>query len=78
MDGTRDLFLQDVLHQAVVEVDERDTEAAAGALVHMMLGYSPEPADAVPFRTDHPFLFLIRDRESRVVLFIGRVEDPTP
>jgi serpin B len=79
MDGTRDLFLADVLHRAIVEVDERGTEAAASTMISMGFGarLGPQPAWPVPFRADHPFLFLIRERASRVVLFIGRVEDPT-
>jgi serpin B len=30
----------------------------------------------VVFRADHPFLFLIRDAGSGVVLFIGRLTNP--
>jgi serpin B len=28
------------------------------------------------FRADHPFLFLIRDRATGCVLFLGRIENP--
>jgi serpin B len=66
------LFLPAVFHGAFVEVDERGTEAAAASVVDLEL-----LSDHVAFRADHPFLFLIRDRRSGAVLFLGRVDDPS-
>ena len=34
------------------------------------------PEQAVVFRADHPFIFLIRDTRSGIVLFIGRLMKP--
>lgn len=78
MDGTRDLFVGAVIHQAFVDVNENGTEAAAATAVIMMAGAAPGPAPSVPeFRADHPFLFLIQDKETGTILFMGRVSDPT-
>ena len=74
MDGGRDLYIQDVLHQAFVSVDERGTEAAAATAV--LVGVTSMPQSAT-MTVDRPFVFLIRDRISGTVLFIGRVVDPT-
>ena len=75
MDGTRNLVISDVIHQAFVEVDEEGTEAAAATAVVIRLVSAP--IDPVPvFRADHPFIFMIRDDETGIILFIGRIANP--
>jgi serpin B len=69
--------LGDVLHKTVVEVDERGTEAAA-VTAAVTLGASPfEPPDPIEYRVDRPFLFLIQDKPTATILFMGRVLDPS-
>jgi serpin B len=69
------LYLQKAFHKVFVKVDEQGTEAAAAtAMVFATRGGPPEP---VTFRVDHPFLFAIVDRASGLILFLGRIVDPT-
>jgi len=75
MDGTKNLFISKVIHQAFVEVNEEGTEAAAATAVVMELE-SIGPSIAV-FRADHPFIFLIQDNQSGNILFLGRVVNPS-
>jgi len=75
MDGRPNwLYIGAVLHKAFVEVNEEGTEAAAATAVIMPARALPRP-DPV-FRADHPFVFLILDRASGSVLFMGRLADP--
>ncbi|MEJ2737538.1 MAG: serpin family protein [Anaerolineae bacterium] len=76
MTGQRDLYISAVLHKAYVAVDEEGTEAAAATAVIMKLT-SAMPDPLVQMTLDHPFLFLIRDRDSGTILFVGRVMDPS-
>jgi serpin B len=71
------LFISEVFHKAFVRTDEQGTEAAAATAVPMMRIGSAMPSRPIPFVADHPFLFLIRDRASGLVLFMGRVSDPS-
>ena len=73
MDGTRSLYIASVIHKAFVSVDENGTEAAAATAV-VMNKLDGDPA--VEFAVNHPFIYLIRDRETGTVLFIGRVMNP--
>ncbi len=74
MDGTKNLFISAVIHQAFVEVNEEGTEAAAATGVVMNFK-SAGPSIPV-FYADHPFIFLLQERESGNILFMGRVNNP--
>jgi serpin B len=71
IDGARDLYVSTVVQEAVVEVDETGTVAAAATAGGVVAGDVPTPT-----AIDHPFLFLVRDTKSGSILFMGRVEDP--
>jgi serpin B len=77
MDGTRELFIQSVIHQAFVEVNEEGTEAAAATGVVVGLTAMPEEPVIPVFRADHPVLFIIQQKDTGNILFMGRVSDPT-
>ena len=74
MGGTLNLFIQKVIHQAFVDVNEEGTEAAAATGVSVGTT-SVMPQQAV-FRADHPFIFAIQDKENGNILFLGRVANP--
>ncbi len=74
MNGKKELFIGIVVHQAFVEVNEEGTEAAAATGVDMTLSAMPMTKT---FRADHPFIFLIQERNSGNILFLGRVIDPS-
>ncbi len=75
MNASRDLFLAAVAHKALVAVDEKGTEAAAATAALMEL--KAEPGEPLVFRADRPFLFVIRERTTGCILFLGRVVDPS-
>jgi len=70
------LYIEEIFHKAMVDVNERGTEAAAATGGVMFPTSLPPPAEPRDFIADHPFIFLIRDTKSGVVLFIGRVVKP--
>jgi serpin B len=75
IDGRRDLFLSAVVHKAFVDVAEAGTEAAAATGLSFALASARIDPDPV-FRADHPFVFLIRDTRSGLILFSGRLMNP--
>ena len=75
MDGTRELFISEVLHKAFVAVDEVGTEAAAATIVEIAVA-KVVGESVVEVTIDRPFIFLIRDIETGTILFVGRVMNP--
>jgi serpin B len=73
MDGAMDLYVATVVQQAIVEVDETGTVAAAATAAGVSASAFEEPTTVT---IDQPFLFLIRDTKNGSILFMGQVQDP--
>ena len=67
----KNLYIGDVLHKAVVEVNEEGTEAAAVTSIGIRATSAPPE-----FIVNRPFFFAIRDNETQTVLFMGTVVEP--
>ncbi|HDD24147.1 MAG TPA: hypothetical protein ENF52_01775 [Chloroflexi bacterium] len=76
IDGTRDLYLDEVFHKAFIAVDEVGTEAAAATAAVIGTKTSPVHEPCLEVKVDRPFFLLIRDVRTEVILFMGRVLDP--
>jgi serpin B len=69
------LKISTAVHKAYLDVNEERTEAAgASGMVARPLAMVQRPLQT--FRADHPFVIMIRDRESKELLFMGRVANP--
>lgn len=71
INGERDILISQVIHDATIAVDEKGTEATAATAVVMTPSV---PTESITF--DRPFIFLIVDKATQSVLFMGRVLDP--
>jgi serpin B len=76
IEAKKELFLSAVVHKAFVEVNEKGTEAAAATGVRAGLKSGRPRLTRQVFKADRPFVFLIRDRLSGSVLFLGRLVNP--
>lgn len=68
-------FVENIQHEAVIETHEGGVEAAAATAVGVGLTSVPPVVHSMNF--DRPFVFLIKDAETKSILFIGHVQDPT-
>ncbi|XP_029978799.1 leukocyte elastase inhibitor-like [Sphaeramia orbicularis] len=69
MSESTNLVLSDVVHKAVVDVNEEGTEAAAATAAVISRRSISIPKT---FTADHPFLFFIRNNATDTILFSGR------
>jgi serpin B len=76
LDPSNSLVLSDVVHEAFVAADEAGFEAAAATAVVMKRGGRPAP-NPHAFVADRPFAFALRDLRTGLLLFVGRVADPS-
>ena len=73
MSDKKELFLSKAVHKSCIEVNEEGSEAAAAS---GMIAISRMAVLYPQVIVDHPFLYLIRNRKSGIILFMGRVMNP--
>jgi serpin B len=78
------MYINNVVHKAVIEMNEEGSEAAAVTVEMDDLGFSlfgdddsPPPPEPVDFVADHPFAFFIIEETSGSIVFVGHVLDPS-
>lgn len=72
IDGNNDLYIDKVKHKTYVKVDEEGTEAAGVTSVEVGLTSIMTPY----FLANHPFVYVIREKTSGSILFIGKLVEP--
>ncbi|WP_158302148.1 serpin family protein [Paenibacillus mesophilus] len=68
-------YIGEVKHKSFVQVDEKGTEAAAVTKVESKATSAPASSGFM-MEMNRPFLFVIHERQTGTVLFIGSVYDP--
>ncbi len=69
------LYVDKATQDTYVKVNEEGTEAAA--ITSISTSYRETGTYVHPFIVDHPFVFVIQDDESGMILFMGRISNPT-
>ena len=69
------LFVSQIVQKCVVKVDEKGSEAAAATGVTLMMrAVPPKP---VEFKADRPFIYAVVSKATGIILFSGRLVNPT-
>lgn len=75
LSDSESLYVTDVMHKTVVEVNEEGSEAAAVTSVQIDTRFSSAGPRVISF--NRPFYFIIQDTKHKVPLFVGRITDPS-
>ena len=67
------LQISRVIHDTYVEVTEEGTEAVAVTIIEIRETSMPIPQPTPVFKVNKPFLFIIREKSTGVILFIGKM-----
>jgi serpin B len=78
MDGTHNLYISNVFHDAFINVAEKGTEAAAAtAVVVAHDSVASAPPTGLVVDATRPFIYFLYDQPTGAILFMGRVQDPS-
>lgn len=72
-DSVPPLYVSNIIHEAVIKVNEKGTEAAAAtAMMMRAMAMPPGPVEKITqFRADHTFYYYLRDTTNNAIYFSG-------
>lgn len=68
-----EIWADKIIHQAVIKVNEEGTEATAATVIVVVTGL-PQADEKVV--VNKPFIYILRDKKTNTILFIGHVINP--
>lgn len=74
MNKSGGIYIDEVLHKTFVQVDEEGTEATA--VTSVSFGVTSAGGNGFLMRVDRPFVFIIKEKNSNSILFMGKVIKP--
>lgn len=72
------IYVNSVMHKAVIEVGESGATAAAATAIIMENATAIEPSKKpvpIDFNVNRPFVFAIRDKKTNMIYFMGQIEN---
>ncbi|MDP4210240.1 MAG: serpin family protein [Bacteroidota bacterium] len=77
IDGNHDLYISTVLHKTYADINEEGTEAAAVTVVGVGVTSVGPGESTIIFRADKPFIFVIKEKQTNSLLFMGLIRKPS-
>ncbi len=75
--ASKELYVSDGIHKAKIEFGEKGVKAAAVTVIMMFEKSSIEPQKkTINITFDKPFMYVIRDKDSKEIWFMGTVYEP--
>ena len=74
--NTKPIKTSELIHQAVLEVDEKGSKAAAASAFVGGIGGPGKPLVVPHFHVDRSFVYLLRHLKSQQILMMGKVSNP--
>ena len=74
--GKENIYVSDAIHKTYIDLNEKGTKAAAVTYFGIRATSGVESYETVEIKFDRPFIYMIRDTETKEILFLGSVYEP--
>ena len=76
MTDKSEIYVSDALHKANIDFSEKGVKAAAATVIYITEGMALEEEKPIEININKPFMYIIRDKETNEIWFIGTVYKP--